>query len=76
MQRHRFYRKLVLVPFLFGLVAAGTRGQERPDLFFRIERSFRENEPGWKIDRILTGQTFDPISESITFRAGKAAGVD
>ena len=37
----------------------------------KIEQEIKEKEPGWKIDRILDGQTSDPLHESIVFRAGK-----
>ena len=58
---------LFLIIFLAGYAAA----QEKPELFSKIEQTFKEKEPAWKIESVLQGQTFDPLHESITFRAGK-----
>ncbi len=61
----------VLPLFLVIFLPAYSAAQEKPELFSRIEQTFKEKEPAWKIESLLPGQTFDPLHESITFRAGK-----
>ena len=71
--------KRVMLCLLLILVAssAGTTAQEKPGLFLRIERVFREKEPVWKVERIYPSNTSDPITQSIVFRSGKGqASVD
>lgn len=47
------------------------RAQEPPELFARVERVFRENEPEWKVESRLPAESSDPRGGSITFRSGK-----
>jgi hypothetical protein len=52
--------------------------QEPPaELFARVERAFREQEPDWKIEQTRPSESSDPRGGSITFRSGKGqASVD
>lgn len=59
---------IVLLPLLLACVCPVSFGQEKPQLFLRIEKRFKAQEPEWKVERILGGED----SESITFRRGKA----
>jgi hypothetical protein len=45
--------------------------QEKPVLFSRIERVFQEKEPTWKVERIYTSDTSDPLEQGIVFRSGE-----
>lgn len=71
MKRRTFLLTFILLPPL--VCAPDTlRAQEKPDLFSRIERAFREREPAWKVEQSRRGAASDPLWLSITFRSGKA----
>lgn len=71
--------KLKAFAFLLLIVCLPPRivAQEKPELFFNIERAFREKEPAWKVERISPSNTSDPLTQSIVYRSGKnQASVD
>jgi hypothetical protein len=51
--------------------AGASPAQERPELFSKIEKVFREKEPAWEVERVHRGGSADPASQSITFRSGE-----
>jgi uncharacterized protein YheU (UPF0270 family) len=51
--------------------------QDRPQLFVKVEEVLKRREPGWKIERNLSGQTMDPLTQSIKLREGsRSAGIE
>ncbi len=45
--------------------------QEKPELFSRIERVFREQEPAWKVERSNLRNTINPHHQVIVYRSAR-----
>jgi hypothetical protein len=45
--------------------------QGAPALFSKVESTFKEKEPAWKVERTLPGKTSDPRSLDIVFHRGR-----
>jgi hypothetical protein len=61
-----FFFFLIVACFSSGIIA-----QEKPELFSKIERVFKEKEPAWKVEKNYPSSTSDPIKQDIVFRSGK-----
>jgi hypothetical protein len=59
---------LCLLVFCFSNIL---QAQEKPDLFSKIERTFKQEEPAWKVESTLPSNTWDPRTQSIVFHRGK-----
>jgi hypothetical protein len=51
--------------------AGSIDAQERPELFSKVERVFREKEPAWKVDELIPGDTSDPVKQRLNFSSGR-----
>jgi len=67
----RGLKALVLSPCLLCFLFDVSVAQDKPRLFSNVERILQARDRTWKIERILTGQTTDPLSESIKLRDGR-----
>jgi hypothetical protein len=67
----------LVFPLLILCFSNGLLAQEKPELFSKIERVFKEKEPAWKVERINAGESSDPARQSIVFRSEEGqASVD
>lgn len=64
-------RALLLLLLSFACLRSDAPAQEKPELFSKIERAFREGEPAWEVERSLAGESSDPFSLDVTFLSGK-----
>lgn len=70
-------RKVVVLFLLFICFPEVLVAQEKPELFSKIEKVFKEKEAAWKVERSHPSDATDPIRQSIVFRSGKnQASVD
>lgn len=75
-RRKELFMNLKAYVLLLGILfpSINALGQDKPQLVVEIERVFREQEPRWKIERITIPipNQFDPFSEDIVLKSGKA----
>lgn len=63
--------KAIALSLLILCAHVGLLAQEKPELFARIERVFREQEPAWKVERINLRDTVNPHQQEIVFRSAR-----
>lgn len=69
-------KRLGLIISVLFLAASPSAAQKR-DVFSNIEKVFRTKEPTWRLEKVLPGQSQNPVSESIMLRQGtKQASID
>jgi hypothetical protein len=63
--------KIVFLFLLITCFVSAAPAQEKPELFSKIERAFKEKEPAWKVERIFPRNTSDPLVLDMTLRSGE-----
>ena len=67
----RRLKVLALSPWLLCFLFDVSAAQDKPRLFSNVEGILQTRDRTWRIERVLTGQTADPLSESIKLREGR-----
>lgn len=71
--------KLVIsiLTLTIGLIAQDIALKEKPELFSRVERVIQQNEPAWRVEKVYSNFTSDPITQDIVYRSKRGqASVD
>ena len=64
-------KKLCMALLLAICVSGKLKALDKPELFVRIEKVFREQEPRWKVESITVVSETDPYHQTIVVRDGK-----
>jgi len=67
-------KRIAFIAFVF-VWATSSAAAQNADVFSKIERAFRTNEPAWKLEKALHGPTDKPATESLTLRQGTREAV-